>query len=593
VPALKTLKATVTRRGLANLLRFKLPAFAYILFQQRTAPRYRIFQIPKRNGGTRTITAPDRALKLLQRRLSDLLQDCAAEINDTKKRKDKIAHGFKRARSIVSNARQHRNRRYVFNVDLEDFFPSINFGRVRGYFMRDASFGLHRDTATLIAQIACHQNALPQGSPCSPVISNLIAHVLDIHLVRLASKVGCTYSRYADDLTFSTNKKTFPLEIAKPSQTAPHLWVPGSELQRLVTHCRFQINPAKTRMQYRTSRQEVTGLVVNQRINVRPEYRHAVRAMVHSLFTKGTFEVWASSKTPGPVTFVKRQGTTNQLHGMLGFIDHIDQYNKENFPESNAPTRRSSKRSMYREFLMYTDFYAAEAPVILCEGKTDNVYLKYAIRSLYVHFPDLAEIRNGKVGLKVRLYKTYRRRKKRPSSTARILGFNDGGASALGSFIKGYEKQTDRFCAPGQEHPVIILYDNDSGAKDIRDAFRAYKKTVDPKQPFAHAVRNLYAVPTPLIGIAQESKIEDFFDPATKAIRISGKTFNPENNLDKNTQYGKEVFAQQVVRARAATINFDGFRPLLTDLVEVIRWHAANRSAASPPRAAAGSAQNP
>src|SRR5262249_7352449 len=157
-------------------------------------------------------------------------------------RKDKIAHGFKRARSIITNARQHRNRRYVFNIDLQNFFPSINFGRVRGYFMRDANFALHKDVATAIAQIACDENALPQGSPCSPVISNLVAHVLDIHLMRLASTVGCTYSRYADDLTFSTNKKIFPPQIAEPSKTTPHIWLPGAELQRLIRHCGFQIN---------------------------------------------------------------------------------------------------------------------------------------------------------------------------------------------------------------------------------------------------------------------------------------------------------------------------------------------------------------
>lgn len=253
VPALKTLKATVTRRGLAKLLGFRLSTFAYILFQQRTAPRYTVFQIPKRNGGTRTIKAPDDALKLLQRRHSDLLQDCLAEINETQGRKDKIAHGFKRDRSITTNARQHRKRRFVFNVDLEEFFPSINFGRVRGYFISDRNFSLHPDTATLNAQIACYQGSLPQGSPCSPVISNLIAHILDIQLVRLASKSGCTYSRYADDLTFSTNKRTFPTEIAAPSGASPHVWVPGSELARLVNRSGFRINAAKTRMQYRTS----------------------------------------------------------------------------------------------------------------------------------------------------------------------------------------------------------------------------------------------------------------------------------------------------------------------------------------------------
>jgi retron-type reverse transcriptase len=225
---LNSLKATVTRSDLAKLLPSKPAVLAYVLFKQPAAAKYKTFEISKRSGGKRTICAPIDALKVIQQKLSILLQDCVDEINQAKNLKDRIAHGFKRKRSIITNARQHRNRRHVFNLDLEGFFPSINFGRVRGFFIHDKNFALHKDVATVIAQIACYENALPQGSPCSPVISNLIAHVLDMHLVRLASKVGCTYSRYADDLTFSTNKKVFPPEIAKPSDTDPHLWIPGS-----------------------------------------------------------------------------------------------------------------------------------------------------------------------------------------------------------------------------------------------------------------------------------------------------------------------------------------------------------------------------
>ena len=121
-------------------------------------------------------------------------------------------------RSIITNARQHRNRRYVFNVDIQDFFGSINFGRIRGYFIADKNFQLQSKVATVLAQIACFENALPQGSPCSPIISNLIGHIVDIHLAKLAARVGCTYTRYADDLTFSTNKPTFPNQIATASR---------------------------------------------------------------------------------------------------------------------------------------------------------------------------------------------------------------------------------------------------------------------------------------------------------------------------------------------------------------------------------------
>ena len=213
-PKLFALKAAKSLRDLASLLGFKPKAISYILYQQPPAIKYRIFQIPKRNGGQRTIEAPIDSLKLLQSRLSGLLQDCLDEVNVARQRKDRVAHGFKRRRSIVTNAQKHRNRRWVFNLDLEDFFPSINFGRVRGFLLKNRDFELHEDVATIIAQIACNKNSLPQGSPCSPVISNLVAHLLDMRLVKLASRAGCTYSRYADDLTFSTNKREFPPDIA-------------------------------------------------------------------------------------------------------------------------------------------------------------------------------------------------------------------------------------------------------------------------------------------------------------------------------------------------------------------------------------------
>jgi RNA-directed DNA polymerase len=575
--SLSSLKSTRRLSELAKLLRFKPSALSYILFKQPSAIKYRVFEIPKRKGGTRTIKAPAKALKLVQRRLSDLLQDCLDEINQAKNRKDRIAHGFKRKRSIITNATQHRNRRYVFNIDLEDFFPSINFGRVRGYFIRDASFALAEVVATVIAQIACVDNGLPQGSPCSPVISNLITHLLDIHLVRLGSTVGCTYSRYADDLTFSTNKKTFPPEIAEPAAPDSHLWQPGAELQKIITRSGFQINSAKTRMQYRTSRQEVTGLVVNKRINVRHEYRHTVRAMVHSLLTKGSFEAYAPTEKAGAATIEKRKGTPNQLHGMLGFIDSIDLYNKKNAAESNAPVGLSSKELIYQRFLIYTYFYAAETPVVICEGKTDNVYLTHAIRGLAKDFPDLADITTqGKIRLKVRLFKYPR------SSTARILGLNDGGSSSLAAFIRTYKKETDKIKASGQNNPVIILYDNDSGAKAIRNVLNQTSgTTVKGSEPFVRAIRNLYAMPTPLVNGVNESKIEDFFDATTKATVINGKTFNDNNNFDVTKHYGKNIFAYQVVEKRAASIDFKGFRPLLTNLVAALKSHSAVSSGAS------------
>jgi RNA-directed DNA polymerase len=502
------------------------------------------------------------------------LQDCVDEVNRAKQRKDRAAHGFKRNRSIITNARQHRHRRWVFNLDLEDFFPSINFGRVRGFLLKNRDFELHEEAATVVAQIACHENSLPQGSPCSPVISNLAAHLLDMRLVKLASEAGCTYSRYADDLTFSTNKKDFPEGIAVPSGTegaASHLWLPGEALQKVIERTGFRINAKKTHQMYRASRQKVTGLVVNKKINVRWEYRHSVRAMVHSLVKTGTFQILGVTHKDGQAVLEKRPGTLNELHGMLGFIDSIDVYNKTHTSDARSDDR-SSNEKVYREFLIYSTFYAAQAPVVICEGETDNVYLTHAIRSLATEFPALAEVTpDHKVRLKIRLYKYPK------SSTARLLDLKDGGSGVLSKFIGAYNTETRDFTGPGLTEPVVILYDNDDGAKSIRKTIKNVSSVMPTgAEPFVHVITNLYAVPTPLGANPTASTIEDFFDPAIKATVIDGKTFNPGDGFDKDKHYSKKVFAHKVVRPKANSIDFSSFRPLLTNLSAAINDHKAS-----------------
>ena len=122
--------------------------------------------------------------------------------------------------------------------------------------------------------------------------------------------------------------------------------------------------------------------------------------------------------------------------------------------------------------------------------------------------------------------------------------------------------------------PVIILYDNDTGAKAIRSAIKNLSKVqVTGAEAYVHVVENLYAVPTPLNGGAKESKIEDCFDAATKGTVIDGKTFNAGNDFDVSKHYGKKIFAHRVVGQKADAIDFTGFRPLLTNLVAAIHAH--------------------
>lgn len=553
---LTILKSSTTLGEVANLLNYKPSSLSYILYYTSEQDKYHNFEIPKKTGGLRKINAPSPQLKLIQERLSELLQDCVEEVSKKNNIEDNVSHGFRRERSIISNAKAHRNRRYVFNVDIEDFFGNINFGRVFGFFLKDKNFELDKKVAAVIAKIACHEDKLPQGSPCSPVISNLIGHILDVHLVRLAKKHGCTYTRYADDLTFSTNNPLFPKEIAYLANETLHNWSPGKELVRLVSKSGFQLNPSKTRMQYQDSRQEVTGLIVNKKVNVRFEYRRTVRAMVHRLFTTGSFEFeQCHTDDMGQVVISKTEGNINQLHGMLGFIDSIDTYNK-NLVEKKytveSTKNLTTKETMYRRFLMFKEFYTAAQPTIICEGNTDNIYLTHAIRSLVAQYPQLAVIgEKSEIKLKVRLFKYTN------TSTGRILKLS-GGYSDLSRFIRDYKSEMGRFKASGKQNPVIVLYDNDSAAGPLKSTIKEVtKKNVAGNPSFVHIYGNLYTMATPLIEGGTSSCIEDFFDSETLARKVDGKSFDGSKDADKDTTYGKVVFAHKIVAAEPQTIDFN------------------------------------
>ena len=298
------------------------------------------FPFQRKTAAKRLIKAPVDQLKKLQRRLADLLNQCFEEINKKGKQKKSISHGFRKKHSIITNANIHKSKRHVFNIDLEDFFPSIHFGRVQGFFIKNSHFELEPEVATTIAQIACHDKVLPQGSPCSPIISNLIGHLLDIRMVNLAKKAKCTYSRYADDLTFSTNKKKFSQKIAIKATGNENVWVPGNALKKEIEKVGFKINEKKVSMQYKTARQTATGLVVNEKVNIKRDYYKQTRSMCHSLFQADAFyldkklaeksekskdaasfctstaeSTETSTTDPEPKEFT--YGTINQLDGIL------------------------------------------------------------------------------------------------------------------------------------------------------------------------------------------------------------------------------------------------------------------------------------
>lgn len=161
------------RQDVADLLEVDVKRLNYHLYIASPHQRYKSFDISKRSGAKRRIDAPISALKIIQRKLNQVLQ----YVYQTKQ----AVHGFINNKSIITNARTHLRKRFVLNVDLKDFFPSINFGRVRGLFMAHP-YNLNAEVATILAQICCHNNQLPQGAPTSPTISNMICAKLDDQL---------------------------------------------------------------------------------------------------------------------------------------------------------------------------------------------------------------------------------------------------------------------------------------------------------------------------------------------------------------------------------------------------------------------------
>jgi RNA-directed DNA polymerase len=250
----------------------------FLLYRLSPKRRYRTFEIKKRSGSTRTIHAPIVPLKKAQRRIAELFAACYEPRS--------CVFGYVPKRSIQQNADCHRAKRWVLRVDLKDFFPSINFGRIRGMLLAKP-FSLPDSVATTFAQLVCHQNQLPQGSPASPVLSNLICRGLDRALAKLARDHRCTYTRYCDDLVFSTNRRAFPAALAEFSSDLPLRAVVGPALDQEITSAGFAVNTDKVWLRSGSQRQMVTGLVTNTFVNVPRHYIRAVRTILYVWEVRG------------------------------------------------------------------------------------------------------------------------------------------------------------------------------------------------------------------------------------------------------------------------------------------------------------------
>lgn len=273
------------------------------------------FAIPKRGGGHRVIMAPKRRLKALQRRLLELLVN--------KLPVSEHAHGFRAGRGTRSNAEPHVGQKMVIRVDLKNFFPTVTFGRVRGYLI---ALGYGFPVATSLACLMTEAERQPvelddgtlvhvpvtnrhcvQGAPTSPALCNALVMKLDRRIAGLARKFGVNYTRYADDLTFSgplDHKQAFGLTQA---------------VRRIVEAEGFIVNADKTLLLSHARRQTVTGAVVNQTLGLSRQERRRLRAMLHH-----------ESQGKPLHDAEKQPATSAQLHGKLAYLKmlSVEQWEK-------------------------------------------------------------------------------------------------------------------------------------------------------------------------------------------------------------------------------------------------------------------------
>lgn len=263
------INSKTTPADLAILLGTSHQKLTYLAYAKDISRFYTKFEINKKNGEKRIIQAPSQQLKNIQKRLKTHLE---------KIYKPHIsASAFIKDRGIFYNAEKHIKKSAVINIDLTDFYGSINFGRVRGVLIAKP-YELKKDTATIIAHICCLNGSLPQGAPTSPLMSNIVCRSLDRQLSKFAKTQRAFYTRYADDITFSFREIVANdlFEVTSENEIKP-------TLVKLITNNGFTINQNKTRVQFSSERQTVTGLKVNQKVNVDRRFIRTTKAMIHSL----------------------------------------------------------------------------------------------------------------------------------------------------------------------------------------------------------------------------------------------------------------------------------------------------------------------
>jgi RNA-directed DNA polymerase len=298
--------------ALAEAMKITIGQLRYLSYSRKvsTSSHYKRFTIPKKSGGVRTISSPMMYLKNAQHWI---LENILYKLNIHEK-----AHGFVPKKSILTNAQPHIGKEFIINIDLKNFFPTITYKRVKGVFR---GMGYSEQMSTIFAllctepeidevmmdgdkyYVAKGERFLPQGAPTSPAITNIICHKMDKRMVGTADKLGFTYSRYADDMTFSKQE-------ADDEKLKRLMW----QVKMIVADENFTIHPKKIHIMRKGAKKEVTGIVVNEKLSVPRKKLKNFRAVLHKIEKTKNLEGinWG---TGSPL---------NSIYGFANFIRMVD-----------------------------------------------------------------------------------------------------------------------------------------------------------------------------------------------------------------------------------------------------------------------------
>ncbi|GAB2023649.1 hypothetical protein RyT2_27260 [Pseudolactococcus yaeyamensis] len=549
-------------RDLAVELDLEYKQLTYFLNKQDSR-KYVKFHILKKSGGFREINSPIKELKGIQKRIALFLIDCQSEIllerfqqkypevslEEEKGREkfasfkeNQVSHGFEKNKSILTNAEKHKSKRYVINIDLHDFFNSFHFGRVSGFFIKNKNFQLPEKVAYMISNLCCYEGKLPQGAPTSPVITNLICNFMDLKILNLVKKYKLFYTRYADDLTFSTNQKTF-------LDNYEHFF---RELEYIIQKNGFKINHSKTRLLYKSQRQEVTGLLVNEKVNIKREYYRSTRSMAYRLYNNKDFYI----------TDKRKSASIEQLSGRFDFIYQVYKHNKS----SNTGFLKE-----YERFLIYKYFYANKKPVIVCEGKTDPIYLKAAIKNLHTEFPKLIEKNEKGFNFKIHFLR-------RSELLSNILDFAKEGSAPINNLYKkirnnnGYNEYFKNYRKP--TFPVILLLDNELVKGKPLQKFVNDNKNLS-NNLLEHIKEKNYQQLKENFFLLTNNHPSDFFTESEIENLFINTKVNFDGSIDYNGKifYSKDKFSKYIA-LNYKDVDFSGFKILLENFNNILNEYS-------------------